>query len=141
METASVYKICDNCKYICDNDYCNDYCFIRRIGEDCLNYERWEPAEADQAAKADAGKPKLSLVPPQILHEIAEIRDYGNRKYGDPDNWRTVDIDRYFDALLRHTWAMVEKGIASKDKESGLKHASHAACNLAFILQIMEDAE
>lgn len=34
----------------------------------------------DQAAKADAGKPQLTLVPPQILYDVAEVREYGIKK-------------------------------------------------------------
>lgn len=48
----------------------------------------------DQEAKADVGKPKLSLVPTQVIKDIAEVREYGNRKYGDPNNWRQVSMDR-----------------------------------------------
>ena len=46
----------------------------------------------DQSVKADAGKPKLTLVPQQIIYDIAAVREYGNRKYpeGGPDNWKTV---------------------------------------------------
>ena len=33
----------------------------------------------DQTAKADAGKARLSLVPTQIIWDIAEVREYGNR--------------------------------------------------------------
>ena len=35
----------------------------------------------NQTAKADAGKPKLTLVPRQIIYDIAEVREYGNKKY------------------------------------------------------------
>ena len=55
-----------------------------------------------QTAKRDAGKPKLSLVPSQIIWDIAQVREYGNAKYHDPENWRTVEIGRYIDALYRH---------------------------------------
>ena len=57
-----------------------------------------------QEAKADSGKAKLSLVPRQIIWDIAAIREYGNNKYpeGGPDNWKTVEIERYRDALYRH---------------------------------------
>ena len=35
--------------------------------------------------KYDTGKPKLSLVPQQILTDIARIREYGVAKYGDAE--------------------------------------------------------
>lgn len=58
--------------------------------------------EIDHQAKHDEGKLQLRLVPPQIIRDIAEVRMYGNAKYGDPDNWKTVEKWRYIDALYRH---------------------------------------
>lgn len=55
-----------------------------------------------QQAKADAGKPQLTLVPRAILPAIARVREYGTKKYGDPDNWKQVDKQRYRDAAFRH---------------------------------------
>lgn len=89
-----------------------------------------------QDAKADAGKPRLSLVPMQIMFDIAEIRAYGNEKYGSPDNWKNVEMRRYVDALLRHTMAFVDDP-ESRDAESGLEHYKHMACNMAFICHMM----
>jgi len=93
----------------------------------------------NQSAKADAGKPKLTLVPPQIIRDIAVIREYGNKKYGDPENWKTVEKQRYQDAAYRHWLAYLEdnKGV---DSESGLTHLAHLACNLAFLCE-MEKGE
>lgn len=96
----------------------------------------------DQQAKADAGKPRLTLVPMQILFDIAEVREYGCRKYaeGGKDNWKDVETDRHFEAMLRHIFKAC--GDYGKiDPESGLKHLSHAACDLAFVLaQLAEQA-
>lgn len=90
----------------------------------------------DQTAKADAGKLQISLVPTQIIRDIAQVRMYGNDKYGDPDNWKSVDIGRYIDALLRHTLAFVDN-MDSVDEESGIPHYKHMACNMAFICEMM----
>ena len=92
----------------------------------------------DQRAKADAGKAKISLVPPQIILDIAEVREYGNRKYGDPDNWKTVEAERYIDALGRHFLAMLADPL-SKDPESGIEHYKHCACNLAFLCEMLKN--
>ena len=83
-------------------------------------------------AKHDEGKLQIHLVPPQIIRDIAEVRMYGNAKYGDPDNWKTVEEWRYVDALLRHLLLYLEDpdGV---DEESGIKHYKHMACNMAFI--------
>lgn len=95
------------------------------------------PATPDQTAKADAGKPRITLVPRQIIWDIAAIREYGNQKYGSSDNWRRVSPERYRDALMRHLLRYLDDP-KSLDDESGLPHLWHAACNIAFLCE-MED--
>ena len=96
----------------------------------------------DQEAKADAGKPRLTLVPQEILWAIAKVREYGCEKYGDPENWKKVDAQRYRDAMFRHFMAYLA-GYHSKDPESGLPHLWHLACNVAFLcaMEDMSDGE
>lgn len=96
------------------------------------------PDAADQTAKADAGKPQLTLVPRKIIFDIARIREYGNKKYGDPDNWKTVEPQRYRDAAYRHLLAYLDNP-SGVDEESGLEHLWHLACNIAFLCE-MEDS-
>lgn len=91
----------------------------------------------DQTAKADYGKEKLTLVPRRIIHDICAIRMYGNEKYGDPENWRKVEPERYRDAAYRHFLAYLDDPYGV-DKESGLPHLWHLACNIAFLCE-MED--
>lgn len=93
---------------------------------------------ANQKAKADAGKPRLTLVPLRIIWDIAAIREYGNRKYGDPDNWRTVEPQRYKDAAFRHFMAYLDAP-HGLDPESGLPHLWHLACNVAFLCELEDD--
>ena len=71
----------------------------------------------NQQAKADEGKPRLSLVPSEIIRNIAVIREYGNRKYGDPENWRTVEPQRYRDAAYRHFLAYLDDPASVDDVE------------------------
>ena len=92
-------------------------------------------AVPDQNAKADAGKLRLTLVPRQIIWDIAAVRMYGNQKYGDPENWRDVEIGRYRDAAFRHFLAYLDDP-AGLDPESGLSHLSHLACNVAFLCEL-----
>ena len=94
-------------------------------------------APPNQTAKADAGKPQLTLVPRQILFDIARIREYGNAKYpeGGPENWRQVDPQRYRDAAFRHLLAYLDDP-AGVDDESGLPHLWHLACNIAFLCEM-----
>ena len=92
----------------------------------------------NQEAKRDEGKLQLSLVPTQIIRDIAEVRMYGNEKYGDPNNWKNVAIGRYIDALYRHFLAFLDDPLGV-DKESGIPHYKHMACNMAFICHMMKD--
>lgn len=91
--------------------------------------------EGNQIAKADAGKLQITLVPRQIIKDIAEVRMYGNAKYHDPDNWRDVEPERYRDALCRHILAYLDNP-ESVDSESGIKHLKHIACNVAFLCEM-----
>ena len=103
----------------------------------------WPPEDkeggTDYHAKQDCGKAKLTLVPRRILWDVATIREYGNNKYpeGGPDNWKTVEVDRYRDAAYRHFMLYLDDphGV---DEESGLPHLWHLACNIAFLCE-MED--
>lgn len=90
---------------------------------------------SDQTAKADAGKPMLTLVPRGIIWAIARIRMYGNKKYGDPENWRQVEPKRYRDAAFRHFLQYLDDP-KSVDQESGLPHLWHLCTNCAFLCEL-----
>lgn len=92
--------------------------------------------------KDTKGKPKLSLVPPAIMFDVARIREYGNNKYpnGGPDNWKKVPIEDYRDAMLRHMFKYIENP-EGLDEESGFPHYMHLACNIAFICQLEKEAK
>ncbi len=95
----------------------------------------------DQTAKADAGKLKLTLVPRQIIRDIAKVRMYGTARYhNDPNNWKQVSKERYKDAAFRHFLAYLDNP-DSVDEESGLLHLWHLACNIAFLCEDYEDAK
>ena len=96
--------------------------------------------EPEQEAKADGGKMRISLVPLQIISDIAEVREYGITKYKDPDNWKRVEIERYANALFRHFAAFLHAP-GSVDAESGLAHYKHMACNMAFICALMAEKD
>ena len=106
-------------------------------------YAQFEPCGDgnDQTAKADAGKPILTWVPMQIVWDIADVRRYGNEKYGSPDNWKTVEPERHFEAFLRHVVKAWDGDHMTVYPESGLLHLAHAACDLAFFLALMEGKE
>lgn len=90
--------------------------------------------------KADKGKLKLSLVPTQIIKEIAIVREYGVNKYKTIDKWKEVEKERYRDAAFRHFLAYIDNP-TSKDEESGISHLSHLACNIAFLCELEKEKE
>jgi hypothetical protein len=94
----------------------------------------YEPWETDQAVKADGGKIRPTLVPASLVWAVAKIREYGCKKYKDPDNWKQVEPQRYRDALYRHLLAYFSG--EKNDQESGLPHLWHAACNVAFLIEM-----
>ena len=85
--------------------------------------------------KFDTGKPRLDLVPAEIIEAIGAVRTYGVQKYGKEYSYREVEPKRYRAALMRHicSWLKNPFGL---DEESGLPHLWHVACNVAFLLEL-----
>lgn len=94
--------------------------------------------ELDQKAKADQGKPCPSLCPVSLIEAVTAVRMFGLKKYHDPDNWKTVEPERYHQALLRHI-LMAWNNPYKRDPESGLLALEHAACNIAFLLEFYKE--
>lgn len=131
MNECRKTKTCYNCGNYGKTDVCDD-CDGIELSENPI---KWTPAEG-QKAKSDAGKLEIDMVPTQIIRDIAEVRMYGNAKYHDPQNWKTVELRRYINAMLRHTLAFVDDPY-SIDPESGIPHYKHAECNWAFISEML----
>lgn len=89
----------------------------------------------DQEAKADGGKMRPLLVAQELIRAVGAIREYGCKKYHDPENWKKVAPDRYKNALYRHWLAYLDG--EKCDSESGLPHLWHLACNAMFLI-VME---
>jgi len=81
--------------------------------------------------KHDLKKAKFQLLIWTFIEDIAKVMTFGSEKYGD-NNWQEgIKISRFWGAVFRHLVAAL-KG-ETKDKESGISHLAHAACNLMFI--------
>ena len=142
--------LCSSCIFdVDDSRPCAVYGLHRKTFDEVVNLaQRIIIAEAgdhkdtipDQTAKADAGKLRITLVPRQIIWDIAEVRGFGVMKYSDPENWRRVEIERYRDALMRHLLAYLDDP-DSVDEESGIQHWKHAACNLSFICELEHERQ
>lgn len=93
----------------------------------------------DQSKKADAGKPMLFLVPPELTWAVGQVLTFGAKKYG-ANTWRGVEIERYQNALARHFEAY-KANPDGVDEESGLPHLWHVACNVAFLCALQGKKE
>lgn len=81
--------------------------------------------------KHDAGKAPIGLIPYESLIGTAEVLAFGAKKYA-AHNWRGgFEWQRLIDAALRHLLAF--NAGQDTDPESGLSHADHAACCIAFL--------
>jgi hypothetical protein len=85
--------------------------------------------------KYDNGKPKMHLLPPKALLEVARVVTFGEDKYGE-ENWRDVaDAQkRYASASLRHSFSHLDG--EELDQETNYSHLAHAICCLMFKLEL-----
>ena len=84
------------------------------------------------ATRHNEGKPRIGLLPPELMVEVAKVMTFGAQKY-EENNWKKgLSDESCLSSCLRH----LAKYMAGNefDKESGLPHLAHAACNLAFLL-------
>jgi hypothetical protein len=82
--------------------------------------------------KADTGKAPYHLLAPEMLEGVAQVLDFGARKYA-PRNWELgMSWSRPFSALMRHMWAWWRG--EDKDPETGMSHLWHAACCIMFLM-------
>lgn len=90
--------------------------------------------------KHDGGKPRLDLVPAELIEAVGAVRTYGVQKYGKEYSYREVEPKRYRAALMRHICSWL-KNPHGKDEESGLPHIWHVACNVAFLIELDKENE
>lgn len=104
-----------------------------------VNNENERGTMQSTEAKFDAGKIRPTLVHPSLIMAVATVREYGCKKYRDPENWRRVEIDRYKNAMYRH-WLAYLSG-ETHDPESGLPHLWHCATNLDFMIELEREQD
>ncbi len=128
-------------------------CGINYIGElapsgavgfdpDAASADYWDDDYEDRIPEAPAANPKiqagskkvsLSVIPPQVLAELALAMMEGARKYG-PYNWRkggTV-ASTYYDAAMRHMISYWEGD--DYDPEAGCLHLVKAIASLVVLV-------
>lgn len=100
---------------------------------DRVSSPNWrEEYTPDEGRKDDQGKPRMDLVPPEVVEEIARVLTFGAEKYGERNYERGMAWGRPYAALMRHVLAWW--GGEERDPETGFSHLSHAACCLAMLI-------
>jgi hypothetical protein len=73
----------------------------------------------------------VDLLSPLALEGLANVLEFGAKKY-EEHNWRKgMKWGRIIASLLRHTFKFM--GGEDLDKESGLPHVDHIICNAMFL--------
>lgn len=136
-------KTCAKCGYrLWNTDGTQAINFHKRLGENiCVGcvptpVHRYnsivDSIKKTQFTKHDKDKPRLDLIPHELVLGLGEILRHGAEKYGD-NNWATgADWSRYFAASQRHLWAWWSG--EDEDPESRLNHLLHATCCIAFLI-------
>ncbi len=86
--------------------------------------------------KDDTGKPRMDLLPPELLWAVACVLTVGAKKYSDRNWEKGMSWGRIFGALQRHLWAWWHG--EKKDPETGFSHLWHAGCCIAFLIAYEE---
>lgn len=101
------------------------------------------PSDDYYARKADCGKRRYDLLPPEAwsmglssddLDGVVRVLEFGDRKYA-AHSWQHVPgaFARYQAANGRHTAALLSQGSGAVDPESGLPARWHALCDTVFV--------
>lgn len=87
---------------------------------------------AEEGRKDDRDKPRIDLMPPEMIFAVSDVLTFGAKKYGGR-NWESgMAWGRIYAALMRHLWAWWSG--ATGDDETGMSHLHHAGCCIAFLI-------
>ena len=103
-------------------------------------------SQMEGGRKDDAGKPRMDLIPPEVMFALATVLGFGAVKYADRNWEKGMSWGRVFGALMRHLWAWwggqgpTTKSFAfgDLDAETGFSHLWHALCCIAFLVAYEE---
>lgn len=85
-----------------------------------------------QGTKFDSAKPRMELISPEALEEMAKVLTFGAEKYGDYNWSQGIKFTRVIAAILRHTYSFLRG--ETIDPESGINHMAHVMCNCMFLI-------
>lgn len=86
----------------------------------------------ESGKKNDQEKPRMDLISPIALEELAKVLTFGAKKYSGWNWSKGIAYTRIIAAILRHTMAYARG--ESLDPETGLSHMAAVMCNAHFLL-------
>lgn len=87
------------------------------------------------ARKNDKGKPRVDLVPPGVILEVARVLTDGVKEYGE-HNWRKgIAYSRLYAAIQRHLLAF---WVGEDIDESGHRALAHACTDIMMLMEMPE---
>ncbi len=85
-----------------------------------------------EGIRLDDGKPRMDLLPGDVLLSVADVFTKGAEKY-DSRNWeKGMAWHKLFSPIERHLWKWWQG--EEIDEESGQHHLAHAACDCLMLL-------
>lgn len=122
----------------CERQYVLDACLKARRYRILEQIARKEES-ALGGLKYDSDKPRLDLLDPYAIEQLAHVLTFGAAKY-EAHNWRRgITTSRLIAALLRHVFAYLRG--EDRDAETKLSHIAHAMCCCMFILGLQHRTE
>lgn len=82
----------------------------------------------DKGGKQSDPGARFDLFDPFTMIALAEVTDYGAKKYGDW-NWRRIPVESHLNHLLTHVYAYMSGNTEDK-------HLEHAFCRAMFALSL-----
>lgn len=105
----------------------------RHLGERFPESLDTAPGSTNPGVKFDQEKPRVDLLPPGALLQIAEVLRYGATKYSERNWEKGLARRRVLSAAIRHLFAYMSG--EDLDPESGLPHVAHAGCCILFLIE------
>lgn len=99
-----------------------------------------KPEKLKRGYKAgkDEGKPRFSLIPPDVLREVAVVFTKGAKKYSDRNFEKGLTYCELLDAIDRHkTSVALREHPGDLDPELQTHHLANLICDAMMLLRII----
>ena len=92
----------------------------------------------DLADRKNEGKLRWRNFPLFLMRPLAEVAQFGERKYSTYNFLKGGSFNQYYDSAMRHFDAYTDPRQSDLDSESNLSHLKHMAWNLLVAIYMEE---